>query len=837
MKYLTVKSIPSFVVTSFVAVLVGCGGGSDTAQENPRGAAPELGDTDNTIVYNGPVAATEDVTQFRINLWENMVSDDRCGGCHNEVVGQEPMFMRRDDINLAYEATLPYVDKDTPVLSRLYIRAEEGHNPWNDSAADTIAFLIDRWAQATGASENTIALVAPEVREIGNIKQFPVESDLYATTIYPLVTSEAAADCVSCHSESSSERQQPFFASASVDTAYAAARTLIDLENAGSSRFVQRVQEGHKIWENPATGLEDQAYSVQDMLDAVNDFISQVEEVEVDPNLMVSNALDIEQNGLIVSSGGRFDTDVIALYQFREGEGSTAFDISGIEPSLDLTLSPSVEWVGSWGIRILDNGKAQGTPEGSKKLNDLIKLTGEYSIEAWVIPATVTDEEARIITYSGSSEQRNFSLHQNLYDYDFLARTENSDTNGMPLINTPSADEVLQATLQHVVATYDAIEGRKIYVNGELIIEDPDAEFAGNINDWNDSYVLAVGNEVDNVNGWTGTVRMLAIHNRVLNQEQITGNFEAGVGQKYYLLFGVSHLINTDSETLLPEAYVVFSVEQYDDYSYLFSSPFFISLDRDAVPSGDINIQGIRIGINGREATVGQAYANVDLTINASNYDSGVGVPLSPNPAGTLIGLENGQRDDLFFLSFDSIGGNDTIRIPEPTPSPIPDVPADAQPDVGLRIFDEVFQNMSAITTVPSERIYDFYVEEIRRSLPSAESAVGFLSSQQSAITQLSLAYCTELVEDDTLNNSYFGDYGDLSTTEMQDALIDPLLEKMLLSEDADFEDHPSAADIKAKLVDPAEDGLLTKMTTNNQDTKAIAVCTSVLAGAAMLMQ
>ncbi len=31
-----------------------------------------------------------------------------------------------------------------------------------------------------------------------------------------------------------------------------------------------------------------------------------------------------------------------------------------------------------------------------------------------------------------------------------------------------AADEDLQATLQHVVATYDPVDGRRIYVNGVL---------------------------------------------------------------------------------------------------------------------------------------------------------------------------------------------------------------------------------------------------------------------------------------------------------------------------------------------------------------------------------
>ena len=40
--------------------------------------------------------------------------------------------------------------------------------------------------------------------------------------------------------------------------------------------------------------------------------------------------------------------------------------------------------------------------------------SGEFSIEAWVIPANVTQEDARIISYSAGAEQRNFTLQQTL---------------------------------------------------------------------------------------------------------------------------------------------------------------------------------------------------------------------------------------------------------------------------------------------------------------------------------------------------------------------------------------------------------------------------------------
>src|SRR5690606_40119672 len=55
--------------------------------------------------------------------------------------------------------------------------------------------------------------------------------------------------------------------------------------------------------------------------------------------------------------------------------------------------------------------------------------------------------------------------------------------------------------------------------------------------------------------------------------------------------------------------------------SYLFKNPFFISLDPDAQP-GSIRLQGMRIGLNGRELEEGQAYARLDATITNASYGS-----------------------------------------------------------------------------------------------------------------------------------------------------------------------------------------------------------------------
>src|SRR5690606_1828069 len=151
----------------------------------------------------------------------------------------------------------------------------------------------------------------------------------------------------------------------------------------------------------------------------------------------------------------------------------------------------------------------------SAKLRTQIAATGEFTIEAWVAPGNVVQEDTRIVSYSAGATQRNFNLGQNMYNYDFFVRSSNADENGNPQLSTPDAAEILQATLQHVVVTFDPIEGRRIYVNG-LLVADQDPAPGGTLADWDDSFAFVLGNEVSGDIPWTGVVRLVAVHNRVL---------------------------------------------------------------------------------------------------------------------------------------------------------------------------------------------------------------------------------------------------------------------------------------------------------------------------------
>jgi len=811
------------VVLLGMLALNGCGGGADTTQLPPA----NLQTTSN---YTGPAPATSDVQSFMINVWENVRPNNRCGTCHSDDGGQSPMFARDDDVNLAYGEANPLVDLALPSNSRLVTKVAGGHNCWLTSpqaCADIMTTWIEAWAGDAGSGAGRqIVLTAPVIRDVGQSRNFPVDSGAFAAAggIYELLI---AYECADCHAAASDTPQTPFFADGDVNVAYDAVKQKINLDDPASSRLVVRLRdEFHNCPDDCATDAAD----LQQRIEA---YAATIPLTAVDPQFVVSKALSLF-DGTVASGGNRHESNQIALYEFKAGPGSpTAFDTSGVSPAIDLTLSGNVSWVGGWGINIV-SGKAQGSTIASRKLHDLIKGTGEYSIETWVVPGNVTQEDARIVSYSAGTAARNFTLGQTLYNYDFLNRSNAADANGNPALSTADADEDLQATLQHVVTTFDPVNGRSIYVNG-VFTDDLDPVGGGTLADWDDTFALVLGNEVSGDRQWQGTLRMVAIHNRVLTPEQIQQNFAVGVGEKFFLLFFIGDLVN------MPAAYIVFEVSQFDSYSYLFNQPLIVSLDPSAQP-GTIPIQGMRIGINGLEATVGQTYANLDVSITDSSYTP-AGQALSD--LGTIISLEKGPDADEFFLTFETLGSNTNV-VTEPTPlQPPPPPPSPPMPDMGLRTFEEINATMSAITGVSTvQSDVQFTFDTIRQQLPTIENIGGFVSAHQMAIAQLAIEYCNALVDDAALRAGFFPGFNFGATADVafdtqpeRDLVIGPLLNKVM---GIGLTTQPTFGVVAGEL-----NNLIGTLTAcppatcdvNRTATVVKAACTSVLGSSAMLVQ
>lgn len=730
-----------FAVATAIAVLAGCSSGGAPTTENPVVVAPDVPD------YVGPAAANADVQAFRINLWENIKANNRCGSCHN-ANGQTPMFARNDDVNLAYQAANTVVNLQQPDQSRMVTKVAAGHNCWLQSPSacgDTLTVWIRNWAGAAATGGTTIQLVAPPIKEVGGSKSFPATSAAFASSqLYALVRNPATANCVRCHSSNSATMQQPFFADADVDVAYAAIKAKVNLDNPDQSRVVVRLRdEFHNCW-----GTAGCAANAQTMLDAVNAFAGAIPVTNVDPSLLISKGLTL-YDGTVAAGGNRFEKATIAKYEFKTGMGNIAYDTSGLEPALNLTLSGDVTWVGGWGINVKAGGKAQGTSLASKKLTDLIKSTGEFSIEAWANNANVAQENAYIVSYSAGVNSRNATLAQNMYQYQAYTRSDKTSANGNPILITNAADEDAQAALQHIVLTYSPVEGRRVYVNG-VWTGDVDAQGGGSLADWDDTFALVLGNETSTNRQWEGVLRMVAIHNRVLTPTQIQQNFDAGVGEKYFMLFSVAHLLPD-----IPQPYVMLEAAQLDTYGLVFAKPTFISLDPNATVN-NVPLAGIRIGLNGGDDHNGQTFFPMSATIGGTNYVAGTGQKITDQ--GALIGLEKGVTDDLFFLSFERIGALSHVRPDPVVPPPATPIDNPAEADVGLRTFDELNASLSNITGVPQteSRVRGTY-DLVKQALPAIEKFGTFGPAQQTGLAQLAIQYCNVMVDTPALRNAFFG--------------------------------------------------------------------------------
>lgn len=811
-------------------VLAACGAGSADTMPNPQSTPP----TGSVKTYVGPAPVSADVQAFVVNFWNNVSSVDRCGACHVQG-NQSPMFARNDDVNLAYQAAQSYVDLGNPSASKIVAKVGSGHHCWlasSSACADTMTTWITNWAGvALGGAQAQARLVAPALVDAGGSRSFPDSAQLFASTVHPLLKQY----CSRCHSPGAVSAQSPYFAQNDVDAAYAAAKPKINLDTPTLSRFYVRLKnEFHNCW-----GGDCDAAAAQ-MLQAIQSFAGQVPVTSVNPAFVLSRAMTL-YDGVVDSGGTRVETGLIAKFEFKTGTGTVAYDTSGVEPALNLDLSGDVTWVGGWGVQVQNKGKLQGTSAGSRKIRDLIATTGEFSVEAWVAPANVTQTMSYIVSYSGGPTQRNMTLGQTMYNYDAFLRSTTTNANGQPELSTPSAQRVLQATLQHVVLTYDPVNGRRVYVNGSLVTGG-DPQRGGSLSQWDNTFALVLGNEVSGDRPWSGVMRFVALYNKALQPADIQANFNAGVGERYYVLF------NVDRYTGQSQTYVMFEVSQYDSYSYLFNAPVFLSLNPNTNVAS-LTVKGMRIGINGAEARVGQAYTSLNTSVSVQGFDPAtsavVAVPLSR--VGTTIALEKGPAYDQFFLTFEQLGSATNVHTESVPVAPTP-VDTIRPSDLGVRTFERIDATLSSITTVPrTTPVVSALFRNLQQGLPTTDALQGFGASHQTAIAQLAIQYCDALVNDSSLRAAYFPafNFGAAPASAFdaagRDALITPLIDRMLsansgASKFVGTQPNPTAtrSELNALI-----DRLASSVSADTTGTATVvkASCAAVAGSAAMLIE
>ena len=324
------------------------------------------------------------------------------------------------------------------------------------------------------------------------------------------------------------------------------------------------------------------------------------------------------------------------------------------------------------------------------------------------------------------------------------------------------------------------------------------------------------------------------------------------------MLFDVSERIGAPVDT----SFVLFEAQQFDSFAYLFDKPHFITLD--GVARDGVSIKGLHLAMNGQEVKVGQSYANMDQSTDAT-LNVELGQPLSV--LGAVIPLEKGPEDDQFFLTFDDI--NDTLydRPEDPmlvvAPQDLPDAS-----EIGVRTFDEIGATYSSILEIDRMMVYtndsgetaahvDETFQELRQSLPAVESISTFLSSHQVAIAQLAIQYCDAAIGSNVNPNPAAEgviwtsfDFDRPASTAFNAAnrgnFIDPLIARaigqtaagtQLISQPTYTSVYDEVAAFSAAGGRP--DNLIDRLLVGSSDTRAIAkgVCASVIGSAATLVQ
>ncbi len=647
--------------------------------------------------------------------------------------------------------------------------------------------------------------------------------DAFSQTTYPILRQH----CVFCHAGSGPG--SPSHASAVLQTAYDAVviNQKVNLASPDNSRLVQRlVTDQHFCWSDCATnGLEMRA-SIEEWASIVGDNSG-----SVSASILASQDR-MFANGVEDVGGTRYTQGMIAQYEFKEGQGNVALDTSGVAPAMDLTLENDVEWLPNYGLTF-SGGRAIASVDTSVKLYDRIAQgTSEYSIEAWVLPAnTDQDGPARIVSYSEGTGDRNFTLGQVLTYYNFRNRStaENIDVNGTPALETNNDEDDLQSALQHVVVTFDSVQGRRIYVNG-LFTDDLDPETGGTLANWDPDFRFLLGNETTNNRDWFGQIRYVAVYDNTMPDAAILNNFGLGVGKKLRLRFDVSEYV--------PGTQLEFGVSELDNYSYLFCEPTVIGDNIDG-----LMVNNIRLEVNDQVPASGQAFTNVSAVVNSATPQLSRQCSVMPK--------EFGPDEDVFRVVFEVLG-DFTNEVVVSNPSPVIDNSvADPLPLEGVRDFDRLNDTMAALTGVdPNSANVLASFSDIEQQLPADYDLRSFVSSHQVGVTKLALEYCDSMVESEALRDDFFGTapsfgfdqpvataFTPATTAIVTDALIDQMIGVDIATQPTPGEVAPVLdaliGDLTADCI-AAPGGLSCDAARTRDVVKA--ACAAVLSSAAVLM-
>ncbi|MGY8648566.1 MAG: LamG domain-containing protein, partial [Verrucomicrobiales bacterium] len=156
-------------------------------------------------------------------------------------------------------------------------------------------------------------------------------------------------------------------------------------------------------------------------------------------------------------------------------------------------------------------------------LTAALKKSQALTLSAWLTPAKLDQSgPARIVTISKDSSNRNITLGQDGTKLSVRLRTSGSSINGLPSLDSKAT---LKPERTHVAFTRSSDGRAALFLNGRI---SANATIKGNLNNWDDSYLLAFGNEFTKDRPWLGTIHHVAFYDRALSANDVQALFKKG---------------------------------------------------------------------------------------------------------------------------------------------------------------------------------------------------------------------------------------------------------------------------------------------------------------------
>ena len=214
---------------------------------------------------------------------------------------------------------------------------------------------------------------------------------------------------------------------------------------------------------------------------------------------------------------------LVALYEFGSLKGEIVPDRSGFLEAADTKLDDPEAVRLADGSLTIDRPTRLRSLERVAKIADLVRVSGELTVEAWIEPVVQGEAtSAGIVMMSNSTSQQNFALVQTGGRFEARFRTSSTGTGEARPIRTPEASA--RPALTHLAFTRDRTGRARVFLDGEIVSE---GTIAGSASDW-EKTTLVIGNGPRGREPWLGSVYLVAVYGRDLLADEVARNFRAG---------------------------------------------------------------------------------------------------------------------------------------------------------------------------------------------------------------------------------------------------------------------------------------------------------------------